>query len=327
MLAQMPVSTARAGRPTFVVIVSAEPRKNLNAVIRAFRKMPHADLIVIGYAGGASRMRKPPPNIRFAGYVEEHEKATLIADAHGLIMPSLAEGFGVPIIEALAANTPVLCSDIPVFREVAGELADYFDPFSTESICASVTRVLVRSGRMARQDPRTARRTGGTLRPSHPGPRSSRCIPCRRKLGIRSPGPPRARRCWTASPYTARKRSGTAPRDGRSRRRAHAHATLHWIGRTTDGAARRPGCWPLTILAVMIAASLPWSTSATSILVVLWVIVVAPTIDWERSCSIWRIRPAPCRLGSWRSPSLAPYGRTVPGRCACTGSSRSRSCC
>ena len=87
-------------------------------------------------------MRNPPPNVRFAGYVEEHDKATLISDAHGLIMPSLAEGFGVPIIEALAANTPVLCSDIPVFREVAGELADYFDPFSTESICASVTREL-----------------------------------------------------------------------------------------------------------------------------------------------------------------------------------------
>ncbi|MBR1227349.1 MULTISPECIES: glycosyltransferase family 1 protein [unclassified Bradyrhizobium] len=138
----VPVSTARPGQPTFVVIVSAEPRKNLNAVVRAFRKMPHADLVVIGYAGGTSLMRNPPPNVRFAGYVEEHDKATLISDAHGLIMPSLAEGFGVPIIEALAANTPVLCSDIPVFREVAGELADYFDPFSTESICASVTRVL-----------------------------------------------------------------------------------------------------------------------------------------------------------------------------------------
>lgn len=137
-----PVSTERPGQPSFVVIVSAEPRKNLNAVVRAFRKMPHADLVVIGYAGGTSLMRNPPPNIRFAGYVEEHEKAALISDAHGLIMPSLAEGFGVPIIEALAANTPVLCSDIPVFREVAGELADYFDPFSTESICASVTRVL-----------------------------------------------------------------------------------------------------------------------------------------------------------------------------------------
>jgi glycosyltransferase involved in cell wall biosynthesis len=131
-------------RPTFVVIVSAEPRKNLNAVIGAFRKLPQADLVVIGYTGGANLMRNVPPNVRFAGYTDEHEKATLITEAHGLIMPSLAEGFGVPIIEALAANTPVLCSDIPVFHEVAGELADYFDPFSTESICASVSRVLSR---------------------------------------------------------------------------------------------------------------------------------------------------------------------------------------
>lgn len=141
---QMPAPAGRPGRPSFVVIVSNEPRKNLAAAIRAFRTMPQADLVVIGYAGLAHRMKNLPPNIRFAGYVDEHEKATLIAEAHGLIMPSFAEGFGVPIIEALAANTPVLCSDIPVFREVAGELADYFDPFSTESICASVTRVLTR---------------------------------------------------------------------------------------------------------------------------------------------------------------------------------------
>jgi glycosyltransferase involved in cell wall biosynthesis len=129
-------------QPTFVVIVSAEPRKNLNAVIRAFGKLPQTNLVVIGYTGGANLMLNPPPNVRFAGYIEEHEKATLIAEAHGLIMPSFAEGFGIPIIEALAANTPVLCSDIPVFREVAGELADYFDPFSTDSIRASVTRAL-----------------------------------------------------------------------------------------------------------------------------------------------------------------------------------------
>jgi glycosyltransferase involved in cell wall biosynthesis len=139
----MPIggADARSNRPTFVVIVSAEPRKNLSGVIRAFRKMPEFDLVVIGYSGRANVMRDLPPNIRVAGYVDEHDKAILVAEAHGLIMPSFAEGFGVPIIEALAVNTPVLCSDIPVFREVAGELADYFDPFSTESICASVTRV------------------------------------------------------------------------------------------------------------------------------------------------------------------------------------------
>jgi glycosyltransferase involved in cell wall biosynthesis len=144
-------ASARAARPTFVVIVSAEPRKNLGALVRAFRKMPQADLVVIGYTGGASLKRDLPQNIRFAGYVDEQDKAALIADAHGLIMPSLAEGFGVPIIEALAANTPVLCSDIPVFREVAGELADYFDPFSTESICASVNRVAARQDEWRRR--------------------------------------------------------------------------------------------------------------------------------------------------------------------------------
>ncbi|SEB85838.1 glycosyltransferase family 4 protein [Bradyrhizobium erythrophlei] len=138
----LPAAGAPSGRPYFVVIVSAEPRKNLAAVIRAFRKLPQADLVVIGYTGAPGLTRNAAPNVRFSGYVEEHEKAALIADAHGLIMPSLAEGFGVPIIEALAVNTPVLCSDIAVFREVAGELADYFDPFSIESIGASVTRVL-----------------------------------------------------------------------------------------------------------------------------------------------------------------------------------------
>ena len=142
---------ASPGRPSFVVIVSAEPRKNLHGVIRAFRKLPDADLVVIGYAGGTKFMRNAPPNVKFAGYVDEQDKAALLADAHGLIMPSLAEGFGVPIIEALAANTPVLCSDIPVFREVAGDLADYFDPFATESICASVKRVI------AQQDEQRAR--------------------------------------------------------------------------------------------------------------------------------------------------------------------------
>lgn len=140
----LPAPSGRPGRPNFVVIVSNEPRKNVAIVIRAFRNIPQADLVVIGYAGQISRMRDLPKNVRFTGYVDEHEKGALIAEAHGLIMPSLAEGFGIPIIEALAANTPVLCSDIAVFREVAGELADYFDPFSTEAIAASVTRVLTR---------------------------------------------------------------------------------------------------------------------------------------------------------------------------------------
>ncbi|WP_315833103.1 glycosyltransferase family 1 protein [Bradyrhizobium prioriisuperbiae] len=131
-------------RPSFVVIVSAEHRKNLHGVIQAFKSLPNADLFVIGYTGGTKVTHQLPPNVRYTGYLDEREKAALIADAYGVIMPSFAEGFGVPIIEALAANTPVLCSDIAVFREVAGDLADYFDPFSTRSICESVGRVITR---------------------------------------------------------------------------------------------------------------------------------------------------------------------------------------
>jgi glycosyltransferase involved in cell wall biosynthesis len=130
-----------AKRPSFVVIVSAERRKNLSAVIQAFRSLPEADLVVIGHTGGAELMPDPPANVRISGYVDEREKTALISAAHGLIMPSFAEGFGIPIIEAFALGTPVLCSDIPVFREVAGELADYFDPFSAEALCAAVKQV------------------------------------------------------------------------------------------------------------------------------------------------------------------------------------------
>lgn len=159
-----PAPSGPPGRPNFVIIVSNEPRKNVTTVLRAFRNIPQADLVVIGYAGQISRMRDIPGNVRFAGYVDEQEKAALIAEAHGLIMPSLAEGFGIPIIEALAANTPVLCSDIAVFREVAGELADYFDPFAPESIVASVTRVLARQeecrGKIRARRPELSERFG-----------------------------------------------------------------------------------------------------------------------------------------------------------------------
>jgi glycosyltransferase involved in cell wall biosynthesis len=57
-------------------------------------------------------------------------------------MPSLAEGFGVPIIEAFSANVPVLCSDIAVFREVAGDLAIYFDPLSSASMREAVVQAV-----------------------------------------------------------------------------------------------------------------------------------------------------------------------------------------
>jgi glycosyltransferase involved in cell wall biosynthesis len=129
-------------RPTFVVIVSYEYRKNLPALVRAFARLPAADLVIIGSLGGASIIRRLPENVTFTGFVDEPEKQALIRDATALIMPSLAEGFGVPIIEAFSANVPVLCSDIAVFREVAGDLAIYFDPLSSASMREAVVQAI-----------------------------------------------------------------------------------------------------------------------------------------------------------------------------------------
>ncbi|MCD4655826.1 glycosyltransferase family 4 protein, partial [bacterium] len=62
--------------------------------------------------------------------------------AQALIMPSLAEGFGLPVAEAMVMQIPVVCSDIPVLREITGEHALFFDPYSPGSIVAAVKRFL-----------------------------------------------------------------------------------------------------------------------------------------------------------------------------------------
>src|SRR5258705_8951630 len=101
----------------------------------------------------------------------------------------------------------------------------------------------------------------------------------------------------------------------------------HWLDRFHSW--RRSATWLLAAdgLAVMMAASLPWSTSATSLLVVLWVIVLAPTIDWE---TFVRDLAHPACVLPVLLLALAVLGTlwgTAPGQCVCTGSSRWRSCC
>ena len=58
------------------------------------------------------------------------------------MLPSLAEGFGLPVLEAMARGTPVACSDIPALREVAGETAAYFDPLDEASIARALEHCL-----------------------------------------------------------------------------------------------------------------------------------------------------------------------------------------
>ena len=68
----------------------------------------------------------------------DRDLTSLYVATTGLIMASFAEGFGLPIIEAFQRGANVACSDIPVFREIAGEHASYFDPHDSDSLADAV---------------------------------------------------------------------------------------------------------------------------------------------------------------------------------------------
>lgn len=122
--------------PYFLFVGSADPRKNLLLLLRAFSvaQMEQTHLVIAG-AGYKSfnpeilqqlEPYKAHPMIHFAGAVSDEELASLYQHAKAVIVPSLYEGFGLPVAEGLSAACQVIASDIPIFREVAGDHAFYF---------------------------------------------------------------------------------------------------------------------------------------------------------------------------------------------------------
>jgi glycosyltransferase involved in cell wall biosynthesis len=129
----------------FLAIGSLDPRKNISALIRAYVDGGvHARTgIGLVLAGGkfssfsedrglASLLAQP--GVRHLGYVPDDDLPALYSGCQAFVMPSVYEGFGIPIIEALACGAPVLCSDIPVFREVGGSRVRYFSPYAPDSL-------------------------------------------------------------------------------------------------------------------------------------------------------------------------------------------------
>jgi len=80
--------------------------------------------------------------LRHLGYVPEDELSRLYVQASVVVFPSLYEGFGLPALEAMAAGTPLICSDIPVLHEVAGEAALFASPDRPDEMAQQVQRLL-----------------------------------------------------------------------------------------------------------------------------------------------------------------------------------------
>jgi glycosyltransferase involved in cell wall biosynthesis len=112
-----------------------EPRKNLPTLLRALLKLKKAGIVIPlviagsrGWGTGEFLVLKKELGSQVCeiGYVDDADLPVLYREAQLFVFPSLAEGFGLPLLESLASGTPVLCSDIPVFHEIGHELPTYF---------------------------------------------------------------------------------------------------------------------------------------------------------------------------------------------------------
>jgi glycosyltransferase involved in cell wall biosynthesis len=121
-----------------------EPRKNLPRLINAFLnlKRPDIDLAIVGPPGWENLNLTLPSNIKLLGLVTDKELDALYKHCLFFIYPSIWEGFGYPIIEAMQRGVPVACSNTSSLKEIAGEAALTFDPFIIEDITQKLTLML-----------------------------------------------------------------------------------------------------------------------------------------------------------------------------------------
>lgn len=135
-----------------LMVGTLEPRKNLELVIKAFerflnhslissRKKP-IELVVVGKYGWGERPISNH-NIKFLGFIDKKELPSLYSGAKVLIYPSLYEGFGLPVLEAMACGCPVICSNQGSLKEIVNSAALIVDTQTEEDITSKLTQIFI----------------------------------------------------------------------------------------------------------------------------------------------------------------------------------------
>lgn len=146
-LPSIPTVHAEPERPTFVILGTIEARKNHLMLLQVWARIVERlgaeapRLLVIGQRGWECEQALAllDRSAILNGSVVEIQNcsdemlASYLADARALLFPSLVEGYGLPLVEALRSGTPVIASDLTVFREIAGDIPEYLDPLDGPS--------------------------------------------------------------------------------------------------------------------------------------------------------------------------------------------------
>ncbi|MDC6480843.1 glycosyltransferase family 1 protein [Flavobacteriaceae bacterium] len=137
-------------------IGSFERRKDLITLVKAFKLVSHPNLklvlagaqIINGNSEVLDQIKtfivenKLKSKVILAGYVSKEEASVLYKNARIYVFPSLDEGFGIPILEALSFSLPVICSDIDVFKEIGGDCVEYFKVGDSKSLSNKISSIL-----------------------------------------------------------------------------------------------------------------------------------------------------------------------------------------
>jgi glycosyltransferase involved in cell wall biosynthesis len=143
----------RTPEPFLLAVSTLHPHKNLDGLLRAFalfrRSRPEFRLVVCGIHGFSTEQLNElreslglRESVEFPGWIPRADLYDLYARAWAFVLPSKFEGFGLPIVEAMAAGVPAACSAIEPLAGIAGEAALQFDPLNTEAIAEAMRRIV-----------------------------------------------------------------------------------------------------------------------------------------------------------------------------------------
>jgi glycosyltransferase involved in cell wall biosynthesis len=141
----------KIAKPYILFVGTIQPRKNIAKLIEAFAKLKteNLELIIVGKKGwlweeilAAPEKFKVADRVKFLDFVGNEDLPVLYKNAQCFVLPSLYEGFGLPVLEAMQFGCPVVTSNVSSLPEVGGEAAIYFDPESIDDMAEKIDKVV-----------------------------------------------------------------------------------------------------------------------------------------------------------------------------------------